>query len=258
MGDFVKEFMDFDFNINKIVIACFVAAGTGNAVHSNRPSHGLAMNLGGEKVYTFKDGTVLTVGANDIIYLPKFSSYTVRSEIIGDCYAINFDMNEETVFSPFVVNAKNYTEFLRSFRIANSAWKTKTNGYVMKCKSSLYDIIYLMKQEYFGEYLPKSKNDIILPAVDYIHENYTNEIISISELAKMCNITPEYFRKIFKGCYGTSPVKYINNLKISRARELIETGMYSITEAAHMSGYCDMSHFSREFKKAEGIPPSEI
>lgn len=250
--------MNLDFNISKIVIACFVTAGTGNAVHNDRPSHGLAINLGGEKVYRFKDGTILNVGANDIIYLPKFSSYSVVSEIPGDCYAINFDINEESVFLPFVVNAKNHTEFLRGFRAANSVWRTKNNGYEMKCKSELYGIIYLMKQEYFGEYLPKNKNEIILPAVNYIHENYTNEIVSIYKLAKMCNITPEYFRKVFKSFYGTSPVKYINTLKISRARELIQSGMYSVTEAAHMSGYSDMSHFSREFKKLMGIAPSAV
>ena len=205
--------MNYDFNINKIVVACFVLAGMGNAVHKDRPSHGLAMNIGGEKVYTFDDGRVLSVGENDIIYLPKYSSYTVVSEVLGDCYAINFDIGEDKAFQPFVVSTKNHIEFLRCFRAANSAWCTKTNGYTMKCKAELYNIIYMMRREYFGEYLPKSKNEIISSAVDYIHENYTNEIISISFLAEMCGITPEYFRKIFKSFYGVSPVKYVNSLK---------------------------------------------
>lgn len=254
----MRNFMELDFNIDKIVIACFVAAGTGNAVHKNRPSHGLAINLEGEKVYTFSDGKVLTVGANEIIYLPKHSTYTVESEIIGDCYAINFDIDEEYVFAPFVVGTKNHNEFLRHYRNANSSWQTKSNGYIMKCKAELYNIIYMMKNEYFMEYLPKSKGDIILPAVDYIHKNYTGDTISIAELSKLCGITPEYFRKIFRSFYGVSPLKYINDLKISRAAELIRSGMYSVTDAALMSGYTDISHFSREFKRATGISPSKL
>ena len=71
----------------------------------------------------------------------------------------------------------------------------------------------------------------------------------------MCGITPEYFRKIFKTYYGVSPIKYINTLKITHAKELLASGMYSVTEAALQSGYTDMSYFSREFKKATEKSP---
>ncbi|MBQ9915438.1 MAG: helix-turn-helix transcriptional regulator, partial [Clostridia bacterium] len=76
-------------------------------------------------------------------------------------------------------------------------------------------------------------------------------------LAALCHITPEYFRKIFKSIYGTSPLSYINNLKITRAKELLSSRMYSVCEAATEAGYRDMSHFCREFKKATGQSPGE-
>ena len=253
----MKEFMNYNFNINKIVLAIFVAAGTGDAIHKNRPSHGLAIHKGGEKIYIFSDGKMLTVKENDIIYLPKNSNYTVASKSIGDCYAINFDIDEDITFEPFVAKVKNHSEITEHFRTARKIWKLKKNGYLMKCKAELYNIIYAMQQEYFSEYQPVKKLDIIKPAIDYIHENYTKEIISIEALSKMCNITPEYFRRIFKNFYGVSPVRYINNLKFTMAKELLESKMYSVTEAANQAGYDEMSHFSREFKKATGVSPSE-
>ena len=115
-----------------------------------------------------------------------------------------------------------------------------------------------MQQEYFAHYISKSKLDIIKPAVEYIHQRYTKELISIEELSDMCGITPEYFRKIFKSFYGIAPLKYINTLKISHAKELIKSNMYSVTEAAMQSGYTDMSYFSREFKKETGISPKNF
>ena len=112
-----------------------------------------------------------------------------------------------------------------------------------------------MQQEYFLNYVSKSKKDIIMPALKHIHENYTSEPLRIAALSQLCSITPEYFRSIFKSIYGISPKSYINNLKISRAKELLSSGMYSVTESAILSGYTDMSHFSREFKKATGVSP---
>ena len=54
---------------------------------------------------------------------------------------------------------------------------------------------------------------------------------------------------------GVSPLAYINSLKITRAKELLLSGMYTVTEVAFMSGYSDISHFSREFKKSTGVSP---
>ena len=123
--------------------------------------------------------------------------------------------------------------------------------------AELYNIFYTVSKEYHAQYVSKNQLAVIKPAVDYIHENYTDTLLNISSLPQMCRVTPEYFRKIFKNIYGTSPVKYINNLKITHAKELLESKMFSVTEAALKSGYTDTSHFSREFKKATGITPSE-
>ena len=253
----MKDFMDFDFVLSKLVLACHVPAGNGGISFSDRASHGLAMHLGGEKVYTFSDGKAFTVCKNDIIFMPKHSTYTVKVISPGECYAINFDIPEEKTFSPFVVKSKNHTATLDFFKRATTAWQQKQKGYIMKCKAELYNVISTIQEERYLEYYPKNKLEIIRIAVDYIHENYFNESISVEHLSEMCGITPEYFRKIFKSFFGSSPISYINNLKITRAKELFESGMYMVREVAEASGYTDMSHFSREFKKATGLSPTE-
>lgn len=253
----MKEFINYDFCIKRIILACFVPAGTGDAIHKNRSSHGLAIHTSGEKEYVFSDGKRLIVKANHIIYLPKNSSYTVISHSPGDCYAINFDIDENKNFAPFVAKVKNHSAIISHFQAANAVWTLKKNAFDLKCMAELYNIIYLLHQEYFSEYYPESKREIIRAAVEYIHENYSNEAISIEGLSALCGITPEYFRKIFRSFYGTSPIKYINGLKIARAKELLKSRMYSVTDAALLSGYTEMSHFCREFKKAVGTSPSE-
>lgn len=251
----MRPFDESDFYVKNIVLACYVGKGSGDRIHHDRPSHGLAFHMSGLRQYTFKTGEILTVHPNDLIYLPRYSDYEVTTLEAGDCYAVNFDIPSDAVYTPFVLKVKNTSGILEYFKNAKAAWESKKEGYLFECTADLYNIICLMTEEQTLHYASKDKRDRILSAVNYIHENYTGETLSIAELAGSCGITPEYFRSIFKSIYGVSPKMYINRLKIARAEELLSSGLYSVTEAARLSGYTDLSHFSREFKKATGKAP---
>ncbi|MGN1094146.1 MAG: helix-turn-helix transcriptional regulator, partial [Candidatus Neoclostridium sp.] len=240
------------------LLACYVGKGKGMRTHKNRAGHGLALHTSGVKTYLFDNGLKITVRPNEIIFLPKHSTYRVYSEEEGDCYAINFDVAEEKRFTPFAAKVKNAALFLRLFKTAKADWEQKPQGFAMSCKASLYRIIYALVQEYFSQYLSNDKLRLIQPGIDYIRREYNKRRISIKTASDLCGITPEYFRKIFKSRFGASPVKYVNELKISHAKSLLSSGMYSVTEAAVQSGYTDMSFFSREFKKYASVTPKEF
>lgn len=131
-------------------------------------------------------------------------------------------------------------------------------GFYEECSAALYCILALMKREMSADYCPSSKLKLIQPALTYIKQNYTMETISVSHLAALCGISEVYLRKIFSGMFAVSPLQYVNQLKITRAKELLSSGLYSVAEAAEMSGFFDLSYFSREFKKATSLSPSEF
>ena len=90
--------------------------------------------------------------------------------------------------------------------------------------------------------------------LDQNREKNTNlEII----LASLCDISEDYLRKIFHNTYRTTPVKYINELKMQYAKELLATGEYSVGEAALLSGFEDAAYFSREFHRVFGVTPAK-
>lgn len=253
----MKSFMNYNFNITQIAIACFVPKDGGTPIHKNRSHHGLAFHPGGERYYIFDDGTKVLAQTNDIVYLPKNSNYIVKSIVPGDCYAINFDISETIDFTPFSHKAKNTRLFLEFFKEAESYWKNKYPGYEMKCKARVYDIICMMIKEFELGYISQSKANILRPAIDYIHNEYTKDNIQISLLAELCGISEIYFRKLFKQLNGVTPLKYINNLKMELAKELLFSNMYTISQVVTLSGFHDESYFSREFKKHFAITPSE-
>ena len=255
----MKNFMNYDFCITNIGVAIYVKPGTGTRIHKNRAMHGISVNVSKNpdetKKYCFNQDKVVSVGQNEIVYMPKGSNYTVSSKNSGNCYAINFDISEDVNFEPFSFKPKNAAAFVRDFEKATELWKNKNIAFQMQGKAILYHILAMMQSEYHAKYMELGTANLIAPAVAYIKENYTTENISIPELSAMCEISEDYFRKIFKNAFGTSPRKYINELKISYAKELMASGMYTVTEVAELSGYTDMSYFSREFKKAFGISP---
>ena len=249
MDDFMKQ----DFTVTKIDLACYVRAGTGALVHKNRGSHGLALFLGGERTICF-DNARLKVTKNMIVYFPKGSNYTVKEKESSDCYAINFQLPEHIHFDPFALPVKNSNGYLENFRTAQKIWARKNVGYLSKVRSELYDILFKMQTEYD---LPYCSRSVIQPALDHIHGYYYKESISIQMLADLCGISTVHLRNLFIRLFAIPPVKYINSLKMSRAKELLVSGLYTVSETCFLSGYQDESYFSREFKKHFGVSPKE-
>ncbi|MBO7176280.1 MAG: helix-turn-helix transcriptional regulator [Clostridia bacterium] len=248
--------MNYEFTIEKIILACHVPAGTGSSVHKNRPGHGLAIFWGGSRIYAFDDGTRLRVSGNDIVYLPKGSSYAVQIKENSDCYAINFDIDENLDFAPFVMEISSAEYCLERFKNSQKRWLKRDVGYLMKVKSDLYDIIYQMQREYSNSHI-RGTYGRVKPAIDYIHSNYYKEAISIAHLADICGMSEVYLRSLFAKHMNLSPNKYIKNLRLKRAQELLASGFYHASEVCFLSGFSDESYFSREFKKHLGVTPGE-
>jgi AraC family transcriptional regulator of arabinose operon len=79
---------------------------------------------------------------------------------------------------------------------------------------------------------------------------------TLPELAKLAGLSTSRFRTVFRQVTGTSTVRYLNWLRINRARALLMEGDYTVTEAAEAVGFSDVYYFSRLFRKMTGTNPS--
>lgn len=81
------------------------------------------------------------------------------------------------------------------------------------------------------------------------------ERIPIQGLAKEARLSPSHFSVLFKATTGITCEQYIVRVRLGRAKELIESGAYTVGQVAHMTGFSDHSHLSLRFVEYFGAPP---
>lgn len=256
----MKTFLHTQLTVNNINNVVYVAPGTGKPIHENRPFHGLVYYPKQTPLYIFDDGISISSAEQCIIYLPKHSNYRVQhiaDSVEIPCYAINFDLSEELSQKSFVMKLNTDAKFQTMFLTCEKIWTKKDAGFFAKCMSLLYEVIYMMQNDLHTTYLSTSHKQKLAPAIEYIQTHYLAEEINISFLASLCGMGETYFRKLFNSQYHVPPVKYINALKIARAKELITSDMYSIREVATLSGFHDECYFRKIFKRETTLSPSE-
>jgi AraC-like DNA-binding protein len=92
--------------------------------------------------------------------------------------------------------------------------------------------------------------------IKFIHMNYSSDI-PMEAISKHISLHKNYIGSIFKSQLNISPQKYILNLRISKACELMKNNTQSIGDIAHSVGYSDSMLFSKMFKKVKGMSPKE-
>ena len=237
-----------------VKVAVFVAPNAGKSLHENRPFHGFVLNdENGIKDYYFSNGEVLHTEGGDFFYLPKNSSYRVKTVQKGACYAINFEAEIED--SPFCIKPKNYDALKKSFRTACDEWGMHESTSHAAAMRALYDAIYLMQTEQLQSYMPSNRQSLIVPALEKLRVDFTNCELTVAELASLCGMSEVYFRKIFVNSVGISPKEYLIRKRMEYAKQLLLLGELEISEIAGLCGYGEPCHFSREFKKRFGVSP---
>ena len=96
----------------------------------------------------------------------------------------------------------------------------------------------------------------IQPAIQYINDNYKDHI-DLKKLGDLCNMSPNYFHKIFKQTVSITPANYMMLLRMNTSLKLLKNKSNTIKSIALELGFTDVPHFSKAFKKYYGITPGK-
>lgn len=98
--------------------------------------------------------------------------------------------------------------------------------------------------------------DVVEAAAEYLR-THVAEHVSVAQLAAMASLSASHFAALFKQHIGYPVLQYQTMLRMSRARELLDTTTRTIATVAAEVGYPDAFYFARQFKRIHGVTPRE-
>lgn len=99
-----------------------------------------------------------------------------------------------------------------------------------------------------------TEDSYIRPAIDYISENFY-KIINLESMSKICNMSETYFSKVFKKETGILFSQYLNEFRIKKAENFLETTNLTISEISQKTGFINSTYFIKVFKKYKNKTP---
>ena len=91
--------------------------------------------------------------------------------------------------------------------------------------------------------------------IDYLQTHYDQKI-ELSDLARISGLSTYYLNRIFSKSVGMPPHRYLINLRLNKARNLLKKNL-PISEVTYETGFADQSHLTRNFKLFWGITPKQ-
>jgi AraC family transcriptional regulator len=82
--------------------------------------------------------------------------------------------------------------------------------------------------------------------------------VEVAALARLAGLSPFHFSRVFARSVGVTPHRYVVQLRLQRAIELLREGRLSLADIAACTGFADQSHLSRWVRRVHGISPSGL
>ena len=257
------DLANVDINITSIPIAHFIHSKKKNYYIEKRPYYCFIFVLHGSLTFISKNEEA-TANAGEILVINKGEDYNViynRDQSSGEVYffIVEFDLLDKDLSFLKRVNKVKYPDFYldicKELESNSSFFHITQGGHLIKSKALLYEMIYnLFKENYKQRFSASEEN--LEKAKNYIDANL-KEKLTLEKLASIAGYSVPYFKRAFKKFYKIPPGEYINELRINKAKVMLASKTYTITEIANECGFSSESYFSHAFKNAVGVSPKQ-
>ncbi|MBP1988489.1 AraC family transcriptional regulator [Paenibacillus eucommiae] len=139
----------------------------------------------------------------------------------------------------------------------------KKPGFELMTKSMLLKLLAMIGRETTNEYtesekakLVEKQREAVLRVVKYVEEHYAEKIY-LEDAVKVSLLCHTYFCSAFKRFTNKSFTRYLNELRVSKAKEYLKKTDIKIFDICSKTGFENITHFNRMFKKITAMTPKE-
>lgn len=213
-----------------------------SSIHGCRQGNGLEVVC----ILFFPD--MLAFSLDSLHNTQEFQSFFQTSPRLSDSFRFknNFMIGAESLDN--ISDIIRQIEFEQSRRQPN--WGFAVNALFMRLLLILLRSISTHESEGNREMLHMNR------ILQYINANYMKRLYP-ADLAEEFAVSIRTLERLFKKSLNTSPVTYINDLRLNKSVELLKDSKLSITEVALKSGFSDNCYFSKCFSNKFNISPRE-
>lgn len=214
----------------------------------NRSHYGLSFCRDGQITYTM-NGREFISDPNHAVLHPMGADYRLQVQRTGQFPLINFTCTGLEGCGFMVIPLKNPEVYLRQFEKMQQLVLFRRDQ--LQLLSEFYDMLgRLCREGAQGE-------EPLQGILSYLETNLADPSLSNSRLAAQAGFSEVYFRRLFARSYGMPPRQYILELRLRKARQLLEDGRHSVTAVSELCGFSSVYHFSRCFAKRTGLSPTD-
>ncbi len=182
-----------------------------------------------------------------------------------ECYYIHFNLAAEDDLKPKVDSLPDFyfPEDISRIddifhNVSDKRFSNQDNeevflkGAVMQLTAELDELLYPLGIRYAGKY-ERYINEVV-KAKQYIENNYGAQI-DLKTVAQLVNLSPNFFRVVFKNIIDLSPHEYLKKVRISKAKDYLVNTDLRMAQIAAICGFETQSYFNTVFRKAVGKTP---
>lgn len=254
-------------DLDKIVVKRIIAVYKWNISHnaswcrSDRENWAIAFKLSGRSIYKTAERDFVS-DAYHALLSPKGVSYTVEYPEFGECVVVEFEAeydgnpnDKSQKIQEYFIGEKH--DFHNKAIAIERLWSFKKPAYELFCMSGLYDLIAKLRKMELSSYYSSRESRMIEPALKYLQENYNNTDLSYKDVVRVSGLSDAYFRKLFTIVMGDPPMRYLQTIRIEKAKDLLSGDYMPIADIADAVGFKNVYYFSKIFKQMTDHTPTE-
>ena len=199
----------------------------------------------------------------------RYSTILVRPDFMYGDFGSDVEKN---CFRPFLQNAAipcvlltpdtpSHQQILEKLNLIEQLFDHKPYCYELKIKGLLCQIfsdILFESQNYSSHYTPSNQLELerLEQMLNYLNTHF-DSVISLQQLADHVHLSREVCCRLFKKMTGKTITAYLEEYRAKKSFSLVQSGQYSMTQIAALTGFSNASRFAIGFRKYFGCNPGE-